>query len=142
MVQREIHTFSSPLEELSEAECLELLSSKRVGRIAWCSEQGPRVLPVNYTLADRDILIRTSPDSPIEKSLYETHAAFQVDDIDEFLEAGWSVLVTGEATYVNTRHRDERVPARLQDTWAPGVRDLLIRIRSEEITGRRLHAGR
>jgi hypothetical protein len=43
MASHEPPAASTPLEELTETECLELLATKRLGRIAWCGGQGPRV---------------------------------------------------------------------------------------------------
>lgn len=139
MVGHEQYTSHGRLQELERSECLELLASKQVGRVAWCGGSGPQVLPVNYTVVDCGILFRTSPYSQIEKSLYETRAAFQVDEIDDFLEAGWSVLVVGSPSYVSD---PSDTPQNLKDRpepWAPGVRNLYIRIEPESITGRRVH---
>jgi Pyridoxamine 5'-phosphate oxidase len=41
---------SGRLVELSRDECLELLGAMSVGRIAFTTDDGPRVLPVNYIL--------------------------------------------------------------------------------------------
>jgi len=128
-------------DELDEAECLRLLTSKHVGRVAWCGSRGPQVLPVNYTIVDGSVVFRTSPYSQLAKALYENDTAFQVDDVDEFLQAGWSVLVVGSATYL--KHAEE-VPKSLEDRptpWAPGVRQMYIRIEPRSITGRRVIAG-
>jgi nitroimidazol reductase NimA-like FMN-containing flavoprotein (pyridoxamine 5'-phosphate oxidase superfamily) len=129
------------MRELDREECLSLIRSKHVGRIAWCGVRGPQVLPVNYVVTDDDaVLFRTSPHSQIAKALYETQAAFQVDDADEFLQAGWSVLIVGTATYL----RDPNdIPTDLDDRptpWAGGVRTMYIRVSPDVITGRRVVA--
>jgi nitroimidazol reductase NimA-like FMN-containing flavoprotein (pyridoxamine 5'-phosphate oxidase superfamily) len=139
MDPREPHFTSARLEELTQPECLELLASKKVGRVAWCGARGPQVLPANYVVVDGDIILLTSGTSQIEKALYETRTAFQVDDIDDFLEAGWSVLVVGSATFVRDAEKRHMSSGELPETWAPGRRDVCIRIRPDEITGRRLH---
>jgi uncharacterized protein len=127
------------MEELDSAECLELLTSKKVGRVAWCGGKGPQVLPVNYAVVDGEIYFRTSPHSQLARALYESQVAFEVDEIDDFLETGWSVLVVGEANH----HNDSSdLPPAVEDRprpWAPGVRNLYVRITPSEITGRRLH---
>jgi nitroimidazol reductase NimA-like FMN-containing flavoprotein (pyridoxamine 5'-phosphate oxidase superfamily) len=134
-------TGQGSIRELDRDECLALLRSKHVGRIAWCGIHGPQVLPVNYVVTDDDaVLFRTSPHSQIAKALYETQAAFQVDEADEFLEAGWSVLIVGTATYL----RDPAdIPGDMDDRpapWAGGVRTMYVRITPDVITGRRVAA--
>ena len=124
--------------ELATAECLMLLQSKRVGRIAWCGDRGPQALPVNYVVDNGRILFRTSPYSVIAKLAVEQQVAFEVDDIDEFVETGWSVLVVGTARAVD---EPGDIPRSLEDRpapWAPGERNLYIRIQPETVSGRRV----
>jgi nitroimidazol reductase NimA-like FMN-containing flavoprotein (pyridoxamine 5'-phosphate oxidase superfamily) len=124
--------------ELTTAECLMLLQSKRVGRIVWCGERGPQALPVNYVVDNGRILFRTSPYSAIAKLAVEQQVAFEVDDIDEFIETGWSVLVVGMAHRVDD---PGDIPRSLEDRpapWAPGARNLYIRIQPDTVTGRRV----
>lgn len=132
---------SGRFEELTTEECWKLLAGHRVGRIAWSGVRGLQVMPVNYTVVDQAILFRTSPTSGIAKALYEAEAAFQVDDVDEFLQSGWSVLVQGSTTYLDT---PEDLPHDLSDRpepWAPGVRQMYIRVDPQTITGRRVVGG-
>jgi nitroimidazol reductase NimA-like FMN-containing flavoprotein (pyridoxamine 5'-phosphate oxidase superfamily) len=124
--------------ELTTAECIMLLQSKRVGRIVWCGSNGPQALPVNYVVDAGRVLFRTSPHSTIAKVAVEQQVAFEVDDIDEFVETGWSVLVVGTARGVDD---PGDIPRSLQDRpepWAPGTRNLYIRIQPETVTGRRV----
>jgi hypothetical protein len=51
--------FPSHLKELGEPECLELLAEHHVGRVAYCDDLGPVVLPVNYAVDQGTILIQT-----------------------------------------------------------------------------------
>jgi nitroimidazol reductase NimA-like FMN-containing flavoprotein (pyridoxamine 5'-phosphate oxidase superfamily) len=124
--------------ELSTSECLMLLQSKRVGRVVWCGQRGPQALPVNYVLDIGRILFRTSPSSSIAELGSRRQVAFEVDDVDEFAELGWSVLVVGTAHVAD--HSGD-VPNSLDDRpapWAPGQRGLYIRIEPETVTGRRV----
>jgi nitroimidazol reductase NimA-like FMN-containing flavoprotein (pyridoxamine 5'-phosphate oxidase superfamily) len=124
--------------ELSTAECLMLLQSKRVGRIVWCGSNGPQALPVNYVVDDGRILFRTSPYSVIAKVAVEQQVAFEVDDIDEFVETGWSVLVVGTARGVDDPGDIPRALEHRPAPWAPGTRNLYIRIQPQTVTGRRV----
>ena len=104
--------------ELTTAECLMLLQSKRVGRIVWCGELGPQALPVNYVVDNGRILFRTSPHSSIATLALKQAVAFEVDDIDEFIETGWSVLVVGTARSVDG---PGDIPQSLADRPRPGL---------------------
>jgi uncharacterized protein len=126
-------------EELSQAECVELLGAKRVGRVAMCGTDGPLVFPVNYAIHHDRILFRTAANTQMANVLQDARAAFEVDEIDDFLQCGWSVLATGRASHVidpggiMVDDMDEPEP------WANGLRTLLIRITPEKITGRRVY---
>lgn len=128
--------FPSHLSEIDRAECLELLAAHEVGRVAYCDDAGPVVLPVNYAWDADGVLIQVSPRSDLARHLRDAPAAFQLDDHDEFNQSGWSVLVRGRASYVE--------PADLPTgdagphAWAEGERTLHLRIVPREITGRRL----
>ena len=63
----------SGLIELDRAECLELLAAKSVGRIAYVSDTGPRILPVNYILSDDCVIFRTVPDGEILPPCTQLH---------------------------------------------------------------------
>jgi nitroimidazol reductase NimA-like FMN-containing flavoprotein (pyridoxamine 5'-phosphate oxidase superfamily) len=86
--------------ELPEAECLELLQTKQFGRVAY-HDHGPVVLSVKYVIDEGTVLFRTSPHSALAQHMRATHAAFQVDVIDDETDAVWSVLIRGRATYVD-----------------------------------------
>jgi hypothetical protein len=128
--------FPSHLREIDRAECVELLAGHRVGRVAYCDDLGPVVLPVNYTLDHETVLFRISPSSTLARHLRSARASFQVDDFDEFQQSGWSVLVRGDADYVEAvdlpDNDDRPVP------WAEGQRTLHVRITPHDISGRRL----
>jgi nitroimidazol reductase NimA-like FMN-containing flavoprotein (pyridoxamine 5'-phosphate oxidase superfamily) len=129
------------IEELDEAECLRLISPGGVGRIAYTSRSGPAVLPVSYRLHDGAVVFRTAEHGPLDEDLRtgirgaEYRVAFEIDDIDLANRQGWSVLIQGPAHHVTEAER-----AALQadiDTWAPGERELWVRIVPSRVIGRR-----
>jgi nitroimidazol reductase NimA-like FMN-containing flavoprotein (pyridoxamine 5'-phosphate oxidase superfamily) len=131
--------FRGTLHELSPEECLVLLADKQVGRMAYSDEAGPVILPVNYAVENQSILFRTSAASSMAMHLRDRTVAFEVDDVDEVTESGWSVLVRGTATFVQPAGGadDHTLPT----PWPQGSRNLLIRITPHLVTGRRLLAG-
>ena len=124
-------------EVLEEDECRRLLRQKHIGRIVWLDADEPQALPINYVMDNDTILFRTSPQSVIAKVAHQGSAAFEVDDIDEFLGTGWSVLVTGTPAAVESSELPKSFYDRPQP-WASGPRNLYIRLEPRRISGRRL----
>ena len=127
--------FPSHVREIPIEECLELLASRPVGRVAYVISGGPVVVPVNHVLDGEDIIFRTSPHTDLGRQMIRGRVAFEVDDFDEFNQSGWSVLVQGSAEYDDS---DTVWPVDRPQPWAEGTRILVVRIRSHLITGRRL----
>lgn len=100
------------IEDLSEAECLRLLSTVPIGRVVYTEHALPRVLPVAFEVeATGRLLLALAPDETLSRALDGTVAAFQADvfqadHLDEQALVGWSVLVHGPAEVVRGRqHR-------------------------------------
>jgi uncharacterized protein len=64
-------------------------------------DAGARIMPVNYVLAGDRIIFRTVPDGEIYRHALSTNCAFEIDDADELLESGWSVVVVGRLELAN-----------------------------------------
>jgi nitroimidazol reductase NimA-like FMN-containing flavoprotein (pyridoxamine 5'-phosphate oxidase superfamily) len=131
------------IEELSEKECLELIAPGGIGRIAFTSRFGPAVLPVNYELRDGAIVFRTAQHGPLDEDLRtgitgaDYKVAFEIDEIEPAARRGWSVLVQGPAHHVTGAGQGDARHARVE-SWAPGDRELFVRIVPSRITGRRV----
>ena len=121
-------------EELTITECLRLLASKRVGRVAF-NHHGPVVLPVNFVVEGDCVLLCTSPHGYLGRQLRQAVAGFQCDDLDEVTGAGWTVCLQGFAECLNGfQVRELR---RRPDPWGVGLQWLHVRISPRTITGRR-----
>jgi nitroimidazol reductase NimA-like FMN-containing flavoprotein (pyridoxamine 5'-phosphate oxidase superfamily) len=131
------------MEELEENECLRLIGQGGIGRIAYVGRFGPAVLPVNYKLLSGAVVFRTTENGPLDEDLRtgianaDYKVAFEIDDIDLAAERGWSVLVQGPAHRVEGAELDAARGAGVEP-WAPGDRDLFVRIIPSRITGRRV----
>lgn len=136
------------LEELDEAECLQLISPGGIGRIAYTGRYGPTVLPVNYRMHQGSIVFRTAHDSPTDEDLRtgiaqaEYKVAFEIDDIDAAAREGWSVLIQGPAHHVESEAEQASVLEALVEPWPGGDRELFLRIIPSRITGRRIRHSR
>jgi nitroimidazol reductase NimA-like FMN-containing flavoprotein (pyridoxamine 5'-phosphate oxidase superfamily) len=129
------------LEILSDRQCLELLRTARVGRLAVCMGAIPAVLPVTFGLVGGDVMFFTGTGLKLNAALRKQSVAFEVDEIDLTSESGWSVLVVGRAVAAEAAAR-ARAEALGLYPWAPGERHHLVRIRPELMTGRRILTGR
>jgi nitroimidazol reductase NimA-like FMN-containing flavoprotein (pyridoxamine 5'-phosphate oxidase superfamily) len=133
------------LEELAEEQCLALIASGGIGRIAYASRFGTAVLPVNYALQNGAIVFRTVENGPLDEDLRTGIAnadylvAFEIDNFDLSTKQGWSVLIQGPAHRV-TGTDEDAVRAAGVEPWAPGDRELFVRITPSRITGRRIKA--
>ena len=85
------------LEKLDRDECRRLLGSTNIGRLGYCTDFRPRIVPMNYTLVSESVTFRTGIDTEASHQLFDHPIAFEVDQVDEFLQAGWSVLIVGNA---------------------------------------------
>jgi nitroimidazol reductase NimA-like FMN-containing flavoprotein (pyridoxamine 5'-phosphate oxidase superfamily) len=126
------------LIELSEEECWARLSTHGVGRVAIDGPTGLFVVPLNYSVVDGMIAYRTAPDAT-QATTVGTHVAFEVDQIDEALSQGWSVLLQGHAQSVSDAATVRRLNAlAYSGPWAGGERDMWVRIDPDSISGRQI----
>lgn len=124
------------LDALTEPECLELLASQAIGRVAVADfGTAPLVVPVNFLLDAKSVLFRTDYGSKFRMAvLSERPVSFEVDGVDPGRRTGWSVLIQGSATEVS----EEDLSSSSLATWAPGTKPHWVRIDIERITGRRI----
>ncbi|MDI3101597.1 pyridoxamine 5'-phosphate oxidase family protein [Streptomyces enissocaesilis] len=126
------------LLDLGEEECRGLLSSHGVGRIAFTSEHGPAVFPVNYEMTNGIVAFRTAPDSTTASAV-DQQVAFEVDQVDDAMSQGWSVLVVGRCRAVTDPVEAERLDeAAHTRPWAGGRRIDWLAVDIERLTGRRI----
>ena len=128
--------------EISVTECEELLRAGLVGRVAVCTPAGPQILPVNYSVVDDAIVLRTTPYSLLGSQAQGTVLALEVDQFDYEYHLGWSVVARGRGEAVmdaddldHIRHTWNPVP------WVAGGRVLYLKFKWTELTGRRLGQG-
>ncbi len=126
-------------EILDRATCLELLATVQVGRLAWATGDGQvHIRPVNYTLAGADIIVRTAMGSILTAALGKLPVTFEADELEPALATGWSVVVIGIAEDLGSTAEAALLRESVRP-WARGSRPNVVRIRADEVTGRRLH---
>jgi uncharacterized protein len=126
------------LEEISEAECLEILDQSSLGRIAVVVDGQPQIFPVNYALHERIITFRTGSGTKVSNAP-GSKVCFEIDGYEPSAGAGWSVMVQGVAIDATDAFDDVSWAARAAAPWplAPGAKPFRIAIEPSKITGRR-----
>ena len=132
------------VEMLDESECLRLVSTQVIGRLAFVGSFDLTVQPVNYRLADGAILFRTARDSLTGEDLRtgiehaEYKVAFEVDSFDDQALEGWSVLIQGPAHHLDSAPEREKALTAGVESWPGGEKEHFIKITPVRITGRRV----
>ena len=124
--------------ELDRTECYELLRHGGIGRVLFCAERGPIALPVNFRLRDEDIVLRTGDGSIRGAVAAGGLIGLEADRLDDALGEGWSVLATGHGALVEDAETLQRISALDIHSWAGEHRPRVVRLRVDEITGRRI----
>jgi uncharacterized protein len=125
------------LEPLEVDECLRLLGTTFLGRLAYVVDGRPRIIPMNYLLHEGSVVIRTDYGAILD-TVAGAHVAFEVDAVDPEYHTGWSVVVLGRAEEIWEPAELDRMRDLPLRPWAPGDRAHYLRIDSSSITGRRL----
>lgn len=127
----------SRLVPLEHAECLRLLESNHIGRVAVVAGGQPLIFPVNYAMAGHHVVFRSDPGTKLHAAV-DQQVAFEIDGIDGMYHRGWSVLVVGVA-------REEQDATHLRElarlpftTWVGGPKSHWLRILGGAITGREI----
>ncbi|HEX3207688.1 MAG TPA: pyridoxamine 5'-phosphate oxidase family protein [Propionibacteriaceae bacterium] len=124
-------------EALGREQCLDLLESNHLGRVAWQAADLPQILPVTYATHQGSVYFRTTPDGILSELAQPTRVALEVDELDQQTRSGWSIVLHGRTSAVsepdalaNLWAADSLVP------WAGGNRTLFICIRPDRVSGR------
>jgi nitroimidazol reductase NimA-like FMN-containing flavoprotein (pyridoxamine 5'-phosphate oxidase superfamily) len=126
------------LEVLPREECLRLVTSAHIGRVAISVDALPAVFPVNYVVDDGRIVFRTAEGTKLDAATANAVVAFEVDSVDPIYHTGWSVLVQGlarEITDPRALERARKLPLR---PWANHGRDRFVQVSTDVVSGRRL----
>lgn len=125
--------------ELPYETCLKLLTTHEVGRVAVCTSAGPRIVPVNYTVADDSVLFRTTPYSILGMQAWSARLAFEIDEFDAEQRSGWSVVAVGNGEVIEDTVELRRIQSGPNPVpWAGGQRWLYVRLPWSDLTGRRV----
>lgn len=127
------------LEVLDRDECLDLVRTQHVGRVAIVDGGHPLVFPVNFVVDGEDVIFRTGEGTKLHAA-GRTSACFEVDHIDVETRSGWSVMVNGRLEEVTAHDTAafRRIAALGVEPWADGPKEHWMRVTAHTVTGRRI----
>jgi nitroimidazol reductase NimA-like FMN-containing flavoprotein (pyridoxamine 5'-phosphate oxidase superfamily) len=128
------------LQVIAREDCVRLLATQEVGRLAMVDGGRPHLVPVNYAMDGECVVFRSFPGTKIAR-LGRSSVAFEVDELDRTARRGWSVVVHGRAEEVTAwDSADTRARVAGLDLlpWADGDKPHFVRIVPQTITGRRI----
>jgi nitroimidazol reductase NimA-like FMN-containing flavoprotein (pyridoxamine 5'-phosphate oxidase superfamily) len=126
-------------EPLDADECWELIgvaAATGVGRVGFDAGRGPEVLPVNFAVARRSIVVRTAGSTALHRLGTGADVAFEVDHLQPGPRTGWSVVVHGRMWPLQDPQRLLTGDVAHLHPWAAGERDQWLRIVPGAVTGR------
>ena len=123
---------------LDPAQCERLLRRGNFGRVGLVTSRGPDVVPVNYTVVEDSVVVRTTSDGLLARHGHQQPLVFEVDLVDHERWEGWSVTARGVGEVVPEAGSGRRPAVR---AWATGERSAQLHLPWTELTGRRLGAG-
>jgi nitroimidazol reductase NimA-like FMN-containing flavoprotein (pyridoxamine 5'-phosphate oxidase superfamily) len=134
------------VEDLSEAECMQLLSTARIGRLIYNSRRGPVALPSEYKIHEGSIVFRTYRITFTEEDLRtgienaEYRVTVEVDHTDPDAREGWMVLVMGTAHHIDTEAERASIGNVGLKSWVEGEPEHFIRVDPIQIRGQRIRS--
>ena len=93
-------------------------------------------MPLNYTTTPDSIILRTLAYGEVARCAVDQRVAFQIDDIDEFHQTGWSVLVVGTAKLISVEELKQILYVGGPEPWTGGPRTRVLKIPLTTETGR------
>jgi nitroimidazol reductase NimA-like FMN-containing flavoprotein (pyridoxamine 5'-phosphate oxidase superfamily) len=126
------------VEVLDEAECLALMATVPLGRIAFTEGALPAVQPVAFVLGDGEVFIPLHRGSRVAAASRGAVLAFEVDDFDTGARTGWNVTVVGASRVISDADEVDRLNRFGVQPWAPAEAHCYIGIQTRLVRGRRI----
>ncbi len=129
-------------EVLTVPECHRLLAvaakEGEIGRLAVSGEGAPIVVPVNFAVHDRQVVVRVGSGT-LADSVIGHLVAFETDDLDRATGQAWSVLVRGLASAA--KQTGTLDPSHLPHPLVPTPGHTIVVVRPDVVSGRRFSLG-
>jgi uncharacterized protein len=126
------------VEVLDEAQCLALLRTVSLGRIAFSEGALPAVQPVAFAVGDGELFIPTPRGSTVAAASRAAVVAFEVDEFDAGARTGWNVTVVGASRVIGEPAEVGRLDGFGVLPWPPAPAHCYVGIRTQVLRGRRI----
>ena len=123
---------------LDPRECLSLLASVPIARVALAINAVPVVLPVNFVLDGDEIIIRSAKGTKLDASLGCEVVAVEADEYDAVDHSGWSVVVKGRVRKLTDPAEIERAAGLPLRPWGSRNAHHYLAVSTELVSGRRV----
>ena len=123
--------------ELTSEECLELLATQQVGRLAVAIRDHPDIFPVNYVVDRGCIVFRTAEGTKLAAAVLGRGVAFEIDGVDQGRGEAWSVIVKGHAVELQGMEELFEATALPLFPWHAAPKHRFVKIEPVRMTGRR-----
>jgi uncharacterized protein len=123
-------------EILDDEQCWERLRSEEVGRLAVAVAGKPDIFPINYTVSDGAIFMRSAEGSKLVSVVINEWVAFEVDGYVPDDNHAWSVVVHGKAELVGNQEIDDYVAGLPLFPWNTSPKNRFIKIEVTDLSGR------
>ena len=124
------------LRVLTRDECLALLATVQIGRIAVSARALPVIIPVRFAMDDDRIVIATHHGTTLDNATRDTVVAFEADGATGESPFGWSVHVNGIASHITDPTRLRRIAALQLPSWSTGQPTRFVAISTDHVEGR------
>ena len=132
-------TSDSPVTELTEEECWELLAAHEVGRLATTAGGVLDIFPITYVIDNGSLVFRTGPGTKLIELTINENVAFEIDHYDDV--EGYGVVVHGHAEQLDTMGEIDTAAQLPLPSLFPTERPRFVRIHPQQVTGRRFRRG-
>lgn len=120
---------------LTEQQCLALLGSARLGRIALTDRALPIILPVGFARLDDDLIFRVGQGALSRAARMGQVVCFEVDWADDAFEQAWSVAAIGQLSMLQEPARLIRAERLDLMSWSAQC-DEFVQLTPQMISGR------
>lgn len=125
-------------EVLSREECVRLLPTASIARLAYCDGGEAHVFPVNAFVYAEEVIVRSGYGGKLAAAAHGATFTVEADEIDVSTRTGWVVNVIGRGRVIEDL--DDLAMLELADVrpWAPGDKEFFIGVHLDTVTGRRI----
>ena len=127
---------------LDEETSWNLLEAADIARLAVAVGDDVEIFPVNIVVDGRTLVFRTGEGTKLAAVTIARRVAVEADGYDAGVGEAWSVVVKGEAERVEKFRDIDRVENLLLRPWTDHPKQWFVRIRPDEVTGRRFPVSR